>query len=157
MHQLKDWKWVAQSCLTLCDTMDLYSPWNSLGQYTGVGSLSLPQGILPTHPGIESRSPALLTILYQLSHKRSSIKRVVFPKEGFPAGSDGKKSACNTGDLGFSPWVGKILWRRKWQPTPVFLPGKSRGQSSLVGYSLWGRKKSDTTERLHLHFHMLAK
>ena len=43
--------------------------------------------------------------------------------------------------------------RRKWQPTPVLLPGKSHGQRSLVGYSLWGRKESDTTERLHFHFH----
>ena len=42
-----------------------------------------------------------------------------------------------------------LLWRRKWQPTPVFLPGKSDGQRSLVGYSPWGRKESDTTEGLH--------
>ena len=41
-------------------------------------------------------------------------------------------------------------WRRKWQPTPVFLPGKSHGWRSLVGYSPWGHKESDTTERLHL-------
>ena len=41
---------------------------------------------------------------------------------------------------GFDPWVGKIHWRRKWQPTPVFLPGKSHGQRSLVGYSPWGCK-----------------
>ena len=40
-------------------------------------------------------------------------------------------------------------WRRKWQPTPVFLPRKSHGQRSLVGYSPWGRKESDTTELLH--------
>ena len=40
-------------------------------------------------------------------------------------------------------------WRRKWQPTPVFLPGKSHGWRSLVGYSLWGSKESDTTEQLH--------
>ena len=40
-------------------------------------------------------------------------------------------------------------WRRKWQPTPVFLPGESHGQRSLVGYSPWGRKESDTTEWLH--------
>ena len=39
-------------------------------------------------------------------------------------------------------------WRRKWQPTPVFLLGESQGQRSLVGSSLWGRKESDTTERL---------
>ena len=54
---------------------------------------------------------------------------------------------------GFKPWVGKIPWRRKWQSTPVLLPGKSHGQRSLVGYSLWGCKESNTTERLHFHFH----
>ena len=41
---------------------------------------------------------------------------------------------------GFNPWVGKIPWRKKWQSTPVLLPGKSHGQRSLVGYSPWGRK-----------------
>ena len=40
-------------------------------------------------------------------------------------------------------------WRRKWQPTPVFLSGKSHGRRSPVGYSPWGRRESDTTERLH--------
>ena len=49
----------------------------------------------------------------------------------------------------FDLWVQKISWRRKWQPTPVFLPGESHGRRSMVGYSPWGRKKSDTTE---LHF-----
>ena len=43
-------------------------------------------------------------------------------------------------------------WRRQWEPTPVLLPGKSHGQRSLVGYSPWGRKESDTTEWLHFHF-----
>ena len=43
-------------------------------------------------------------------------------------------------------------WRRKWQPTPVFLPGKSHGQRSLMGYNPWGCEESDTTERLHFHF-----
>ena len=42
---------------------------------------------------------------------------------------------------GFNRWVGKISWRRTWQPTPLFLPGKSRGQRSLAGYSLWGRER----------------
>ena len=46
--------------------------------------------------------------------------------------------------------VGKIPWRREWQPTPVFLPGVFHGQRSLVGYSPWGRKESDTTEQLTL-------
>ena len=64
----------------------------------------------------------------------------------FPVGSDSKRSAYNVGDPEFNPWIGKISWRRKWQPTPVFLPGKSHGRS-LVGYSPWDRKESDTTER----------
>jgi len=42
--------------------------------------------------------------------------------------------------------LGRCPWRRKWQPTPVFLPGKSHGWRSLAGYSPWGRKESDTTE-----------
>ena len=50
------------------------------------------------------------------------------------------------GKSGFNPWVRKILWRRKWQPTPVFLPGKFHGQRSLVGYSSYGGKELDTTE-----------
>ena len=48
--------------------------------------------------------------------------------------------------LGFNPWVGKIPWRRKWQPTPLFLPEKSLGQRNLAGYSPKGLKGSDTTE-----------
>ena len=54
----------------------------------------------------------------------------------------------------FDPWVRKFLWRRKWLPTSVFLPGEFYGQRSLVGYSPWGHKESDTTEQLTLsHFH----
>ena len=54
------------------------------------------------------------------------------------------------------PWVGKIPWRRKWKPTSVFLPGKSHGQRSLVGYSPWGHKELDTTEWLHFQSHFLS-
>ena len=57
------------------------------------------------------------------------------------------KSVClQCGRPGFVPWVGKIPWRRKRQPTPVLLPGESHGWRNLVGYSPWGRKDSDTTE-----------
>ena len=54
-----------------------------------------------------------------------------------------KNPPANAGDawFKFNPWVRKIPWRRKWQPTPVFLLGKSYGQRSLVGYSPWGRKR----------------
>ena len=49
-----------------------------------------------------------------------------------------KKSTCRCS--GLDSWVEKIFWSRKWQPTPLFLPGKSHGQRSLVGYSPWGRR-----------------
>ena len=50
----------------------------------------------------------------------------------------------------FDPWVGKIPWRRRWQPTPIFLPGESHGQRSLASYSPWGSKELDTSE-YHTH------
>ena len=62
-----------------------------------------------------------------------------------------KESACRYrrhNRCGFDPWVGKIPWRRKWQPIPVFLPGKSHGWRSLAGYSPWDHKESDTTKWL---------
>ena len=54
-------------------------------------------------------------------------------------------------EMEFDPWVGKIPWRRKWQPTPVFLPGKFHGQMSLAGYTLKGHKELDMTEQLSTH------
>ena len=56
-------------------------------------------------------------------------------------GSAVKNLPANARDVGFDPWVKKISWRRKWQPTPGFLPGKSHGQRSLVAYSPWGHKR----------------
>ena len=52
------------------------------------------------------------------------------------------------GRAGFSPWFGKIPWRREWQPTPVFLSGEFHGQRSLAGYSPWGYRELDMTEWL---------
>ena len=49
---------------------------------------------------------------------------------------------------GFNPWVRKTPWGKEWLSTPVFLPGESQGQRSLVGYSPWGQKESDITEQL---------
>ena len=68
---------------------------------------------------------------------------------GRPGGPAVKNPPISTGNImrrGFSPGVGKIPWRRNWQPTPVFLPGESHGQRSLVGYSPRGHKELDTTE-----------
>ena len=61
------------------------------------------------------------------------------------------REQCQRRGHGFGPWVGKIPWSRKWQSTPVFLPGKSHGQRSLVGHSPWGRRELDTTEHLSTH------
>ena len=65
--------------------------------------------------------------------------------KGFPSGSVVKNPPAvrELRRHGFDPWVGKTPWRRAWQPTPVFLPGKSHGQRSLVSYSLWDLKELD--------------
>ena len=63
----------------------------------------------------------------------------------------------NAGDArgtGLILWVGKSHWRSKWQPAPVFLPGKFHGQKNLAGYSLWGHKDSDTTESIYLSIYI---
>ena len=61
---------------------------------------------------------------------------------GLPWGLSGKESACSAGNWGLIPRLGKIPWMRKWQPALVFLPGKSPGQRSLMGYRvLWGLNK----------------
>ena len=82
-------------------------------------------------------------------------------KKGLPLWLSSKESICKCRRHrrhGFDPWVRKIFWRRKWLPTPVFLPGESQGQSSLVGYSPWGHKKSDRTEVTeHSHMHIRKK
>ena len=52
----------------------------------------------------------------------------------------GKESTCQCRRHGFDPWFKKTPWSRKWQPRPVFLPGKSHGQRSLMAYSSWGCK-----------------
>ena len=119
---------VAQLCLTLCDPMDcsparLLCPWDSPGQKTGMGCHSLLQGNLP-NPGIKSSSPTL-----QADSLPSQPPGKLSPKQEMQVQSLGQRS------------LGK-----KWQPTPVFLPGKSHGQSSLVGCSPQGLKESHMTE-----------
>ena len=77
------------------------------------------------------------------------------PVPGIPRCLSGKESACQWKRCkrpGFKPWIGKILWRRKWHSnrgtTPVCLPGESHAQGSLAGYSPWGRKELDINELL---------
>ena len=87
--------------------------------------------------------------------------RVCFDTDSreFPGGSDGKASTYKAGDPGSIPELGRSPGEGNDNPlqSPVFLPGKSHGQRSLGGYSPWGRKESDTTERLHFTSRELQK
>ena len=69
-----------------------------------------------------------------------------------PGGSDGEASAYNAGDLRWIPGSGRSSGEGNGNPLQYYLPVRSHGQRSLIGYSLWGCKESDTTERLHFHF-----
>ena len=70
---------------------------------------------------------------------------------GFPGGSDGKESACNSGDLGSIPGLGRSLEEGHGNPLQYSCLENPHGQRSLAGYSQWGLKKSDMTERLSTH------
>ena len=73
----------------------------------------------------------------------------IFLSMGFPRGLE-YKICLQCRRPRFSPWVGKIHWRKQWQPTLVFLPEEFHGQRRLAGYSPWGRKESETTKWLTL-------
>ena len=89
------------------------------------------------------RTDLMSTLLSLLRHLRSWA--------GAALVAQAVKSLLQCRRPGFSPWVGKIPWRREWLPTPVFLSGEFHGQRSLVGYSPCGHKESDTTEHLAHH------
>ena len=96
-------------------------------------------------------SPWVCEIQYWKQSLYTLINRImVQPLSGLPWWLSGKESTCQCRRPGPDPLVGKMPWRRKWQPTPVCLPGKFHGQRSLVGYSPRGRKRVDiTTLRLN--------
>ena len=145
-YQGREVKW-SESRSVVSDSLrphGLYSPWNSPGQNTGVGSLSLLQGIFPTL----GSNPGLLhsgQILYQLSHQEShyGLKRLSSRSSKKASQvAQVKESICHVHRrCELDPWVRKIPWRRKWQHTPVFLPGKSLGQRGLMGCSPQGCKE----------------
>ena len=81
----------------------------------------------------------------------SNVNHVYMTLLGFPGATVVKKLPANAGDTRDAGWIplsGKIPWRRKWQHTLVFQPGKFHGQRNLVGYSPWGYEESDATEQL---------
>ena len=74
------------------------------------------------------------------------INQILTLSIGLTRWFSGKEATCQCWRPWFNYWVGKILYSRKWQPTPVFLPGKFHEQRILEGYCLWGHKESDMTE-----------
>ena len=145
---------VSQSYLTLCNPMDCI-PWGSSvhgdspGKNTRVGCHALLQGIFQTE-GLNLGLVHCRWILYCLSHQKPAILcNIKWEKMGFPGDTSGKECTCQCRRHKrhrFHPRVGKIPWKRAWQPAPVFLPGESREQRSLVGYSPWHHKELDTTD-----------
>ena len=136
---------VTQSCPILCSpwTIVHQAPlsmglsrqeyWNGVATPFSKGSSQPRDGIRV--PCTADRLLIIWATIVQLSCELANLKFM-----GSPGGSDSKKSACNAGDTEDSSSVRKIPWRRKWQPTLVFLPGQSHGQRSLEGYSPWVTK-----------------
>ena len=151
-------------------------PWNSPGQNTGVGSCCLHQGIFPTqglNPGLPHCRQILYQLSHQGSPRILEWVAYPFSSGSSPPGIEPGSPALQVDSLPAEPpyshygavittvhlqnfsssqtetlyplnW--NIPWRREWQATLVFLPGKFHGQRSLVGYSPWGHKESDMTE-----------
>ena len=97
-------------------------------------------------PSYDSKSPSYCSI-WQADCSKDwavfAVSVILLPVHSpeLPSWLSGKESACQCRRPGFNHWAGKIPWRRKWQPTRVFLPGKSSGQRRLAGCSPWGRKR----------------
>ena len=98
----------------------------------------------------KKKQKELICSIFYLTYYSKYYSDIYFTL-GFPGGTGGKEPACQCRRHkrnGFKPWVGKMPWRRKWQPTPVSLPGESHGQRSLESCSPRGRTESDTTEAM---------
>ena len=109
---------------------------------------------LAGHVYISSRSHRLShfkNAVHGSASRSGSFGTCYVPYMGLPWWCSGKESACQGRGCrqhGFNPWVRTILWRKKWQPTAVFLPKKFHGQRNLAGYCPWGHKELDMNERL---------
>ena len=102
--------------------------------------LMMPKGGMPTSLNGPGRSlPPHKTSGLQFPLSSEFREKCLY--KGIPWWLSGKETACQAGACGFIPWVRKIPWRREWQPTLVFLPGKSHGQKSLAGFSPLGHKR----------------
>ena len=110
------------------------------------------------------RDPSSLHMVRDPPHQTTCLCGKLDWVMGFPGGAKGLKEKNKQTNTHlqcrrlrrprFNPWVGKIPWRRAWQPTPVFFPGESQGQRSLAGYSPWGCKESEL-QQLNTHTHSI--
>ena len=99
--------------------------------------------------------------VYGVAQSQTRLKRLSSSSsralQGFPGGANGSKEpVCKCRRhrrLRFDPWVGKIPWRKAWQPSPIFLPGETHGQLSVAGYGAQGHKELDKTEETYTHTH----
>ena len=135
----------------------LLCPWDSPGKNTGVGCQAPLRGIFPT----QGSNLYLLSLLHW---PVSSLRLVPLGKpilyivvcicRASPVALVVKNLPASAGDSrehGFDPWVGKVPWRRAWQPTSVFLSGESHGQSNVAGYSPQSHKELDTLKQYSTH------
>ena len=90
-------------------------------------------------------------VIYGVTHCIPMIFGLIlhYISDCVPGWLSGKEPTCQCRRCGFDPWDKKIPWCKKWQLTPVFLPGKFHRQMSLEGYNPWGHKELDTTEWLN--------
>ena len=129
----------------------LFCPWDSPGKKTAVGCCALLGGIFPPQGLNQHLSRLLLqqtgSVALALPGKPSHFTLHTYL---LPWWLRWQSICLQWWRPGFDPWVGKIPWRKKWQPTPVFLPEKFHGRRSLVGYSPWDhRVERDWAASLH--------
>ena len=141
---------VTQSWLTLCDPLD-YSPLGYYGQFHRIFQARMLEWVAISFSRGSSWSrdqtcvPLIVGRFFTIwatrrANKDTNIDTCILI-DRLLWWLSGKESTCQSRRQGCNPQVRKISWRRKWQPTPVFLPEKSHGQSSLVSYSPWAHKR----------------
>ena len=142
--------------LTFCHPMN-YSLWGSstggILQARMLERVAIPFSRGPSWPGITPESPTLQAEALLSEPNREDFltyliykyRHIVYLTVHIFPGDSGKESPYQCRRHGFNLWVRNISWRRKWQPTPEFLSGKSHGQRNLAVYGPWSHKELDTT------------
>ena len=136
--------------LRLCQVLAVAYKIQFPDQGSNLGPLHWEHRVVATEPS--GKSPYSFFNLNKHDFKFQFCYRFCHRFPGFSGAANGKESACRCRigkRCGFDPWVRKTSWTRKWQLTPVFLPGESLLQRSLVGYTIHQATESDMTEQLN--------